>query len=408
MNTLQASFSAPVSYAPAFAKVRELLAQGVEQKVFPGAVLLVGRMGEIVFQEAVGVLSNEDAEFSIPTRLDTVFDIASLTQPVVTASLIMMMVDSGKLKLSDKVTKYVPGFGVFGKSEITIRHLLDHSSGLIHWHSFYEDIVALSASSRMGILASSTAKDYVYQQISRMGLRAKPGSKQVYSDLGFILLGQIVERLVGAPLNKVAHKLLFQPLGMSSSSFIDLPLLKRGALEAVPDMVAPTENCNWRKRILTAEVHDDNAWAMGGISGHAGCFSTAKDLHHFASSLLAAYIGQESFVSQKTVREFFYPWVISSFEQSQFEESVRQHFEDEGHRWRFSWEGPNDENGMSAAGLSPFAVGHSGFTGCSLWLEPEAGIDIVLMTNRVHPSRNNKKILEYRPALYAAVSEALR
>jgi CubicO group peptidase (beta-lactamase class C family) len=408
MNILKATFSAPVSYAPAFAKVRELLAQGVEQGVFPGAVLLVGKKGEVVFQEAVGVLSNEDPDSVMPTRLETVFDIASLTQPVVTASLMMMLIDSGKLKLSDKVTRYVPGFGVFGKSEITIRDLLDHSSGLIHWHPFYEDIVALSASSRMGILASSTAKDYVYQQISRMGLRNKPGSKQIFSDIGFILLGQIVERLVGAPLNKVAHKLLFHPLGMTSSSFIDLPLLKRGALEAVPDMIAPTENCSWRKRILTAEVHDDNAWAMGGISGHAGCFSTAQDLHLFASSLLAAYVGQESLVSQRTVRDFFYPWINSSFEQSQFEDSVRQQSTKEGHHWRLGWEGPNTDNGMSGAGLSPFAVGHSGFTGCSLWLEPEAGIDIVLMTNRVHPSRNNKKILEYRPALYAAVSEALR
>lgn len=408
MNILKASYSAPVSYAPVFAKVRELLAQGMEQEVFPGAVLLVGKRGDVVFQEAVGVLSKEDPESNSPTRLDTVFDIASLTQPVVTTALIMMMIDSGKLKLSDKVTRYVPGFGVFGKSEITIRNLLDHSSGLIHWHPFYEEIVALSASSRMGILASSTAKDYVYQQISRMGLRNRPSSRQIFSDLGFILLGQIIERLVGAPLNKVAYKLLFQPLGMTSSSFIDLPLLKRGALEAVPDMVAPTESCSWRKRILTAEVHDDNAWAMGGISGHAGCFSTAQDLHCFASSLLAAYHGQESFASQRTVREFFYPWVHSGIEFAQYEDSIRQNFSQDSHRWRFGWEGPNAENGMSEAGFSPFAIGHSGFTGCSLWLEPEAGIDIVFMTNRVHPSRNNKKILEYRPALHAAVCEALR
>jgi CubicO group peptidase (beta-lactamase class C family) len=407
MNKTPLANAATVNYAPAFAKVREVLAAGIDEDVFPGAVLLVGRKGEVIFEEAVGVLSKIEGASRVATRSETVFDIASLTQPVVTAALVMILLEKGKLNLDDKVARYVPGFGTFSKSDITLRHLLEHSSGLVHWHPFYEEIVALSASSRMGILASSTAKDYVYQQISRFPLKNKAGALQIFSDIGYIILGQVVERLFGAPLNKIASKLLFQPLGMTSSSFIDLPMVKRGALEAVPDIVAPTEACPWRKRVLVAEVHDDNAWAMGGISGHAGCFSTARDIHNFASSLLAAYHGQSSFVARKTVRTFWYPWVEPYGEASLVEASIREHFQDKGNKWRLGWEGPNEDNGMNSSGLSPFAVGHSGFTGCSLWIEPELGLDMVLMTNRVHPTRNNKKIMEYRPKLHATILQAL-
>ncbi len=407
MNRVPVNNTSTINYAPAFAKARELLASGVDEGVFPGAVLLVGKRGEVIFEEAVGTLSKIEGADGVPTKVETVFDIASLTQPIVTASLIMILLEKGKLHLDDKVTRYVPGFGTFSKSDITIRNLLEHSSGLVHWHPFYEEIVALSASSRMGILASSTAKDYVYQQISRFALKHKAGAVQIFSDIGYIILGQVIERLFGAPLNKIANKLLFQPLGMASSSFIDLPMVKRGALEAVPDIVAPTEACSWRKRILVAEVHDDNAWAMGGISGHAGCFSTARDIHNFAASLLAAYHGQASFVARKTVRTFWYPWVEQYGDPSLVEGSIREHFQDKNHSWRLGWEGPNQDNGMVGAGLSPFAVGHAGFTGCSLWIEPELGLDIVLMTNRIHPTRNNKKILEYRPKLHGAILEGL-
>jgi CubicO group peptidase (beta-lactamase class C family) len=407
MTVVQASYSSPISYAPAFAKVRELLATGIEEGVFPGAVLMVGKRGEIIFQEAVGVLSKEDPEVNNPMRLETVFDIASLTQPIVTTTLMMLLLERGKLKLSDKVTRYVPGFGVHGKSDITIKHLLEHTSGLVHWHPFYEEIVSLSASSRMGILASSTAKDYVYQQISRLGLKHKPGTMQVFSDVGYIILGQIAERLIGAPLNKIAYKMIFQPLGMNSTSFIDLPMLKRGALEAQTDMVAPTEYCAWRKRTLIAEAHDDNAWAMGGISGHGGLFTTARDLHIFASNMLAASLGLDSIVSQKSIREFWYPWVEPFAPKAIADGQIRSNYSEAPHKWRFGWEGPNEDNRMIEGGMSPFAVGHSGFTGCSLWLEPELGLDIILMTNRIHPSRNNKKILDYRPKIHEAVIAAV-
>ncbi len=403
------------SYAPAFAGVREMLAQGVEDQVFPGAVLLVGKQGEVVFFESVGQkyvpeyapINHADPRPTSAMTVDTVFDIASLTQPIITASLIMTLVEQGKIKLDERVTRYIPGFGVFGKSEIKIRHLLEHSSGLIHWHPFFEDLIDLNSSSRLGILASRTAKDYVYNAVHKLNAKHKPSTRQIFSDIGYIILGELIETLTGYPLEKAAQRFLIQPLKMRNTSFIDLSLIKRGTLSTVPDLVAPTEFCPWRKRVICAEVHDDNAWAMGGISGHGGCFSTAEDLHMYACHLLAAYFGESSFASRRTVREFLYPWTSLDADEVQFEHDVRGMRDQDRYRWRYGWEGACDDNGMDQAHFSPFAVGHSGFTGCSLWLEPESGVDIILLSNRIHPTRNNKLMKTYRPLLHEAVIEAL-
>lgn len=319
----------------------------------------------------------------------------------------MLLLEQGKIRLDDKLTRYIPGFGVFGKGDIKVHHLLEHTSGLIHWHPFFEDLLQQNTSSRHGILASHTAKDYVYNLVHKLNSKSKPGTKQLFSDVGYIILGELVEHLTGYSLDRAAYKYLLQPLKMKSTSFIDLSMVKRGTLHTVSDMFAPTELCNWRKRIIRAEVHDDNAWAMGGISGHGGCFSTAHDLHIFSTHLLAAYFGQSSFISQRMVRQFLYPWAAPEGNQSQFEDEVRSISNLRSNRWRYGWEGPSPDNGMDQVGFSPFAVGHSGFTGCSVWLEPDAGIDIVLLTNRIHPTRNNKLIQTFRPQLHRAILEAM-
>ncbi|MCB9030201.1 MAG: serine hydrolase [Deltaproteobacteria bacterium] len=389
-----------------FSAVTEMLEQGIVDDVFPGAVLLVGRQGDIIYANTVGARSLEEDASSSEMRLDTVFDIASLTQPVVTTTLIMHLLDKGKLKLTDKVCRYIQTFSVHNKGEVTIEQLLNHTSGLVHWYPYFEEIVELNNSSRMGLLASSSAKDYVYNIIHRSQLKYKPGQKQVFSDIGFIILGEIIEVLTGYPLEKAAQKLLFQPLSMRSTSFIDLSLIKRGTISANTDVIAPTEQCSWRKKILCGEVHDDNAWAMGGVSGHAGCFSNAFDLHNLASHLLAAYFGEDGFVSEKTVKKFWYPSVPTATPARMFQDEVMSSRDLKDSRYRYGWEGPHKDNGMNTSHLSPFAVGHAGFTGCSLWIEPEAGIDIVLLTNRVHPSRSNKKIQNFRPELHKAVVEA--
>lgn len=377
-----------------FNDVRTIVQEALAEGAFPGAVLLVGSGGEVQFCESFGTMSYPGSEGDpppLPMRKDTVFDLAALTNIVVTATLCMRLVETQKIRLDDRASRCIQGFSVYGKSAITIEHLLSHTSGLAHWHPYFEELIKAHSGSRIGILTSRGARDYVVNSINRSHLKYEPGTKQVYSDVGFMLLGQVIETLTGLTLDKAAFQYIFHPLGLRSTSFIDLAMIKRRGIHPVTDIIAPTEECPWRKRVLCGEVHDDNAWAMGGIAGHAGLFSSAADLHRFAAELICAYHGQSEFLSAETVRRFW------SFPQGR----------ESG--WKLGWETPGKDNGLQDSKLGARAVGHSGFTGCSLWIEPELGIDIVLLTNRIHPSRSNKKIYALRPALYdAAIEAALR
>ncbi len=372
-----------------FRNVTALLEKGVESGVYPGAALIVGRAGQVVFSKSVGNKSSL-ADFNTPMTIDTVFDVASLTNVLVTTTLIMKLIEQQKVRLEDRVCRYLQGFGVMGKSGITVGHLLSHTSGLPHWLPFFEDLLQANAGARLGVLTSRGAKDHIITQIVRAPLKYEAGTKQVYSDVGMILLGHLVEVLTGVALDKAAHKLIFQPLGLKSTSFIDLSMIKRRGIHPVTDVIAPTEDCSWRKRILCGEVHDDNAWAMGGIAGHSGIFTSAPDIHRLVSELIFSYLGHSGFLHRETVRSF---WTPPSF---------LPHA-----AWRFGWDGPSKENGMIDSRLSARAVGINGFTGCSLWVEPEAGLHIIFLTNRVHPSRSNKKILHFRPEVHDAVIEAM-
>lgn len=376
----------------AFAKVTELLQQGAADGVYPGADLLVGRGGDVVYRAQVGQKWAKPPE-DMPNQMtrDTVFDLAGLSSVVITTTLLMKFVELGKLRLEDRFSRFVQGFGVAGKSAITIEHLLSHASGMPAWIPFYEELVRANSADRIGILTSRGARDYIYNSLNRVQVKFNPGSKQLYSDLGFILLGEIIESLTGVGLDKAAHKYILQPIGMKSSSFIELAMIKRRGIHPVKDRIAPTEECPWRRRVLCGEVHDDNAWAMGGIAGHSGLFSTASDLHLFATEILKAFRGQSEFLRRDTVMRFF---------------AGPQSFEADG-GYRLGWESPNRENNMSESKLSELAVGHCGFTGCSLWLEPTLGVDIILLTNRIHPSRSNKQIRNFRPQLHDAILNAL-
>jgi CubicO group peptidase (beta-lactamase class C family) len=372
----------------AFAEVSALLQRAVEEGVFPGCVLLVGKDGVEVYRQGFGVRATRIAKDEKTSEMsnDTVFDVAALTSVLVTTTLVMRLVESGHLSLSDRVSRYLQGFGVLGKSLITVGQLVSHTSGLAGWHPFFEELLKANAGVRMGVMTSRGAKEYVYNAIHRAQLKYEPGTRQLYSDLGVVVLGELIEVLTGLALDKAAQRYIFQPLGLKNTSYIDLTLIRRRGIHPVKNLIAPTEECPWRKRVLCGEVHDDNAWAMGGIAGHSGVFSTAGDLHLFATEMLKAYCGQSSFLKEETLEQF---WKESDLTA-------------EG-GWRFGWESPHAENGLGECRLGRAAVGHNGFTGCSLWLEPEKGIDIILMSNRVHPSRTNKKIRLFRPQLFDAV-----
>lgn len=376
----------------AFDPVRVLAQEAVADGATPGMVLLAAKRGEVLFREAFGhkIFAGPRSADVAPMREETVFDLASLTASVVTATIIMKLIECGKIQLQERVTRYIQGFGILGKSPITVAHLLSHTAGLAPWHPFFDELLRENAGARRGILTSRGARDYIYNAINRMGLKHEIGSKQLYSDIGYMVLGEMIELLTGVGIEKAAFRLIFQPLGMKCSSYVDLSMIKRRGIHPVTDLIAPTEDCPWRKRLLCGEVHDDNAWAMGGIAGHSGLFSTIDDLHLFAVEMLRAYRGQSEFLPADIVRKF---WMGPA----EFPE---------GHR--FGWDGPTKENGMLDTGLGPASVGVNGFTGCSLWLEPEEGIELILLSNRVCPSRSNRKLFSARPQIIGAMLQTLR
>ena len=357
--------------------------------VFPGAVLLVGRGGDIVYHRAFG--SRSLVPEAAPMDQDIVFDVASLTKPVITTTLLMQLVDRGLLEVDRRISRVIQTLSTHGKEKITIRHLLNHSSGYAAYIPFYKQIAQAHFSNRTGIMASRGAVDSIYNEIFRMKLESLPGQVARYSDVGFILLGAVLETICGGmSVEKLATRDIFKPLGLSASGFINLTTMRSRGLSPDHSRIAATAECPWRKRIIWGEVHDDNAWCMGGVAAHAGLFSTASDLHTFATEMIDCWFGRGSLVSSDVVRQF---WTR--------DETVP------GSTWALGWDTPSSKNSSAGKYFPPRAVGHLGYTGCSMWIDPERELDIVLLTNRVHPSTENNQIREFRPLIHDLIMEAL-
>lgn len=357
--------------------------------VFPGAVLLVGQGGEIVFQKGVGCRSLVPE--ITPLRQEMVFDVASLTKPIVATTLIMQLVDRGLLNLNRRVANLIPSFGTHGKERITVRQLLSHSAGFPATLPYYKLVAKADSSDRAGIMTSRGAVEMVYNEICRSKPEQPAGKSAKYSDVGFILLGNIIEVLNGGvQLDRIAIREIFQPLSLHSMGYIDLSKLRRRGLAPVTEIIVPTAECPWRGRLLCGEVHDDNAWAIGGIAGHAGLFSSAADIHGFASEMIRCFHGDGRLINRDVVREF---WAIDG--------------EVAGSSWGLGWDTPTAGSSSSGRYLSANSVGHLGFTGCSLWIDPDRELDIVLLSNRIHPSVENQRIKEFRPLIHDLVMKAL-
>jgi CubicO group peptidase (beta-lactamase class C family) len=357
--------------------VDAVVQDGVAARAFPGGVLAIGRRGSLVHLRAFGRLSYDEGAAAVAP--DTIYDLASLTKVVVTTTLAMMLVDEGKLDLDARVASFFPAFTGGSKDKVTLRQLLTHSGGLLWWAPLYKELKGQAA---------------YLERIVAMDLAYEPGTKAVYSDLGLILLGAVVERLAGAPLGELAQRRVLLPLGMKDT-------LYRPPAEALP-RIAPTENDPWRGRVLRGEVHDENAAALGGIAPHAGLFATAPDLARFASMLLDEGRGPgPRLVSRATVELFT--------ERAGVPLASRA----------LGWDTPGNETGersstpgapgYTAAGslLSPRSFGHTGFTGTSMWMDPERELSVILLTNRVHPTRENNLIRGVRAQLADAAVRAL-
>ena len=369
-------------------EVERTFDEAIERGVMPGATVVVRKGSEVVFEGCFG--SRQSVPERHPMQLATVFDLSSLTKALATSVAIMMLMREGKLRLDDRVTRFFHNFGVHGKTNITFRHLLAHCSGLAPWRPYYEQILQIERGGRINFLASRGAKEYVYEQIHRERLEAPPAARTIYSDLNFMLLGEVVEQITGVGLDKFCRDKIFKPLCLRATDFVDMSLIRSRRLEPVLEMFAATEVCPSRKRLLAGEVHDENAYAMGGVAGHAGLFGPVKEVDRIAAELMASYHGRSELVARPVIAEFW-----------------RRNGVVEGSTWALGWDTPAAAHSSAGSRMSPAAVGHLGFTGTSIWIEPEREIAVTILTNRVHPRRDNESIRQFRPLIHDRIMEVL-
>ena len=366
--------------------VMQLLREGCRKKIFPGAVLCASRMGGVRYDHAVGYASLQPNPLPMVTA--ALFDVASLTKIVATTTALMVLVDAGEIEVEHPVSRYVPAFQVSGKEDITIAQLLDHSSGLPAHIKFYEELNALREKGE-DIPMGDASMDWVVERIAQVEGKP-PGTSAEYSDLGFLVLGRLIELVARQSLDQFCREQIFLPLGMEDTFF--LPLYKTSNKRDVRRsrlkgrQIVATEDCPWRKRVLVGEVHDDNCYALGGVAGHAGLFSTGADLHRFAQMLLRCSTGKATFFPPSLVQEF---WRI----QDGVPGSTRT----------MGWDTPSQTGSSAGELFSRNSVGHLGFTGCSLWIDRDEEIIVVFLTNRVHPSRENAEIKRFRPLIHNSI-----
>jgi len=341
----------------------------VDSSAFPGAVLAVGRHGRLALLAPVGQYGVGKNE---PVQAATLYDLASLTKVVGLTTACMLLVDEGKLALDAPVQQYVPAFRGAGKETVTVRELLTHSSGLPAWRPLYRETANREAALT---LVDTTA------------LEAPAGARYVYSDLGAIVLMQVVEAISGEAFDQFLASRVFGPLRMSATRFVPPPSWWR--------MAAPTEqDTTFRRRMLQGEVHDANAGRLEGISGHAGLFSNAGDLARFAAMLLNGGAWDSlQLIHSETVAEF-----------------TRRQNLPPGSSRALGWDTPDQpRTANSSAGLrlSDRSFGHTGFTGTSLWMDPDRDLFIILLTNRVNEPDGNTAIRRVRSRVSDLVVAAL-
>lgn len=361
------------------------LRQVTEEGVVPGAVICVTQRGATVWHEAYGAA--ECASRQRPMRRDTLFDIASLTKVVATTSLVLLAHHAGVCRLDDRLQRFYPALVDTAMGAITIRQLLTHCSGLAAWQPLYQALLPA------GPVISDPAVARRHRQraadlILHTAMLYPAGSRVLYSDLGFMLLTDILEAQYQQPLDALFCHMVARPLGLCHTAY--RPLGVTSALPTCSAAYAATEVCAWRQRLLSGEVHDENAWAMGGVAGHAGLFATAEDLSRFAGAFWETSVGQRSWLPAALVQE-----------------SMQRQTQPPGNTRALGWDTPTPGKSSSGDFFSRHSIGHLGFTGCSLWLDLERQITVVLCTNRVHPTRHAAGIVSLRPNVHNLVMRAL-
>lgn len=358
-----------------FAAAYRVLDEAIAQRVFPGCAFGVLAAGRMVLQDARGRFTYEPDSPAVEPG--TVFDLASVTKIVATTATAMLLYQRGRLDLDAPLGNLLPSF-IAGRSaddrarRITLRHLLAHSSGLPGYVEFFRTI---------------TAGPALLKACFELQLEAEPGTRAEYSDPGFILLGKVLEAVLGESLSTWARREIFGPLGMGATGFVPA--------EEAREHIPPTEIDTWfRRKLIQGEVQDENAWILGGVSGHAGLFSNAGDLLRFSAAILESGRKADSWA------HLFAAETVEMFARRQAPA---------GSSRAVGWDTPSGK-ASSGHGFSRHSIGHLGYSGCSLWIDLDAGVAVVLLTNRTWPDRRpatKEMIREVRPAFHDAVRTAL-
>ncbi len=341
-----------------------LMKVALAEHVAPGASLAVGRHGRIVYMETFGRL--DTASSSPAVDENSIYDMASLTKVIATTTAAMILEEQGLLDLDRTVASYVPEFNAPDKATITVRHIVTHSGGLEAFAPLYRQF---------------KGREQYLEQINLRPLKSLPGTATVYSDWDLILTQLIIEKITGQTLDRFVAERIFTPLGMASTMFAP-------DSAAYWTRIAPTEIDSARGGLVRGKVHDENAWAIGGVAGHAGLFSSARDLTVFAQTLLNG--GEYNGV------RILKPATLARWTAPQSRTSSRA----------LGWDTPST-NSSSGNHFSPRSFGHTGFTGTSMWIDPERGLFVILLTNRVNPKRDNQRHIPLRRAVADAAQKSI-
>lgn len=348
-----------------FIQIDEIIQSAIKDSAFPGSVVLVSKDKNVIYEKAFGHLTYDDTSAAVTKN--TIYDIASLTKVIATTTAVMICYDKTLFSLDDPVTKYLPEFSQNGKEKVTIKNLLLHNSGLPAFKRFYNNY---------------SSADEVINVIYKTPLSYEPGSKTVYSDLGFITLAKIVEQVTGNSFDVFCNEEIFNLLQMNST-FFNPP-------DSLQYKIAPTEYDNyWRNKLVWGKVHDETSSLLNGVAGHAGLFSTAKDINN----LLQLLLNDGTFNGHQMIK----PETVKLFTTRYSDKSTRA----------LGWDTKSGEGSSVGVLFDITSFGHTGFTGTSVWVDPTRELFVLFLTNRVYPSRENKRLYKVRPLFHDAVINAL-
>ena len=357
-----------------FPRTHAVLQEGLKEGVAPGFV--AGFWSEARKDQAlITAVGNRRTFPSVePMKPDTIFDLASVTKIYGTAILAAVLVDRGWLDYETPVAAFFPKYAY---PEIRVKHLLSHTAGFAAWAPYWERMRAKFAPTPVEKISISerqkSAREWVLEAVPEVGV----GVRALYSDISFLQMGFILEEITKMPLDEAVRHFVWEPLGAKHSYYVHVT---QDSQHQKDERVAATEDSEWRGGILQGQVHDDNCWSMGGYAGHAGAFGDARDLLHFSRRLFAGFLSTPTLDRMWTRAE-----------------------QPPGCERTFGWDTPSATDSMVGTLMSRASVGHWGYTGTGLWIDPHARFAVTLLSNRVHPTRENTLIKTFRPRFFDAI-----